>query len=135
MLHDFVELHREEILARARLRVAGRSAPVATEKELAQGLPIFFDQLCAALRRGSNKEEVNRDEIRESAAQHGKDLFDRGLTVAQVVLDYGDLCQVVTSLAVEQSAAIDPVDFRTLNMCLDDAIAGAVTEHGRQREV
>ena len=41
------------------------------------------------------------------------------------------MCQSVTELAVELSAPIDADDFRTLNRCLDDAIAGAVTEHSR----
>jgi signal transduction histidine kinase len=31
------------------------------------------------------------------------------------------------------NAPISTVDFRTLNRCLDDAIAGAVTEYGRER--
>jgi hypothetical protein len=38
-----------------------------------------------------------------------------------------------TELAVELNAPISTEDFRTLNRCLDDAIAGAVTEYGRER--
>jgi signal transduction histidine kinase len=53
--------------------------------------------------------------------------------VSQVVHDYGDICQAVTELAVELAAPIDADDFRTLNRCLDDAIASAVTEFGRSR--
>jgi len=53
--------------------------------------------------------------------------------VSQVVHDYGDVCQAVTELAVELNASISTDDFRTLNRCLDDAIAGAVTEYGRER--
>jgi signal transduction histidine kinase len=34
---------------------------------------------------------------------------------------------------VERNAPITTEDFRTLNRCLDDAIAGAVTEYGRER--
>ncbi len=33
----------------------------------------------------------------------------------------------------EMNAPISTDDFRTLNRCLDDAIAGAVTEYGRER--
>jgi hypothetical protein len=66
---------------------------------------------------------------------HGNLLQRVGLTVAQVVHDYGDICQVVTELAVEQSAPITAAEFRTLNLCLDDAIAGAVTEFERSREL
>jgi signal transduction histidine kinase len=54
--------------------------------------------------------------------------------VAQVVHDYGDICQAVTELADEVGAAISVDEFHTLNRCLDDAIAGAVTEYTRLRE-
>jgi signal transduction histidine kinase len=54
--------------------------------------------------------------------------------VDQVVHDYGDLCQAITELAVEQAAPITTTEFRTLNGCLDNAIADAVTRFGRQRE-
>ena len=64
---------------------------------------------------------------------HGHDLLRQGFTVSQVVHDYGDICQTITELALEQDAPISTDDFRTLNRCLDDAIAGAVTEFGRGR--
>jgi signal transduction histidine kinase len=51
--------------------------------------------------------------------------------VSQVVHDYGDICQTITSIAVEQKAPISVEEFQTLNRCLDTAIAEAVTEHAR----
>ena len=134
MLRDFITANRDEILARARLRVAARSVPLATETELTQGLPVFLDQLCESLQRASAQEGVDHAELTVSAGHHGDDLFRQGLTAAQVVHDYGDLCQVITGLAVEQAAPIASTEFRTLNLCLDDAIAGAVTAYGAQRE-
>ncbi len=134
MLVEFLSAHREEILAGARLRVTARMAPVATAAELANGLPAFLDQLGDALRRASALQVVDHGAIHKSASHHGHDLFNRGLTVAQVVHDYGDLCQVITGLAVEKNAHIAAEEFQTLNLCLDDAIAGAVTEHARHRE-
>jgi CheY-like chemotaxis protein/signal transduction histidine kinase len=133
MLRDFIEDHRAEILARARLRVAERNAPRATEAEL-KGLPLFLDQLREALRRSSSNEALDHAEIEETAGQHGRTLFEHGVTVAQVVHDYGDLCQVITGLAVDHHTSLDADEFRTLNLCLDDAIAGAVTEYSRLRE-
>ena len=53
--------------------------------------------------------------------------------MSQVVHDYGDVCQAITELAVEMNAPISTDDFRMLNRCLDDAIAGAVTEYGREQ--
>ncbi len=72
-------------------------------------------------------------DIAVSAIQHGHDLLVQGFTVSQVVHDYGDVCQSITELAVEMNAPISTDDFRMLNQCLDDAIAGAVTEYGRER--
>jgi signal transduction histidine kinase len=73
-------------------------------------------------------------EIGEAAALHGRELLLHGFTVDQVVHDYGDLCQAITDLAFEQSAPIDIDEFRTLNRCLDNAIATAVTEFSYQRD-
>ena len=72
--------------------------------------------------------------INDSAALHGQELLRNGFTVAQVVHGYGDVCQIVTELAVETNAAISADDFHVFNHCLDDAIAGAVTAYGQHRE-
>jgi signal transduction histidine kinase len=69
-----------------------------------------------------------------SAATHGKLLLESGYTIDQVVHDYGDLCQSITDLAVERDAPFSIDQFRTLNRCLDNAIADAVTEFSLQRD-
>lgn len=69
-----------------------------------------------------------------SAAAHGKQLLTLGFTVDQVVHDYGDLCQAITDLAVERDAPFTVDEFRTLNRCLDNAIADAVTEFSANRD-
>lgn len=134
LLREFIAQNREELLARARLRVADRNAPRPTKVELTEGLPVFLDQLGEALRKATAKEAVDHEEIERTATKHGDDLFRQGVTLAQVVHDYGDLCQVITGFAVEAEAPIEAEEFQTLNLCLDDAIAGAVTEWSRQRE-
>jgi hypothetical protein len=58
-----------------------------------------------------------------------------GTPVEQVVRDYGDVCQAVTNLAIETGAQIEVAEFRTFNRCLDDAIASAVTEHAKHRDL
>jgi signal transduction histidine kinase len=134
MLRDFIAANREEILAQARARVAGRTAPRATEAELTHGLPVFLDQLGDALRKVTLHEVVDHAEIHDSASHHGDHLFHQGMTVAQVINGYGDLCQVITGLAVDQETAISAGEFQTLNLCLDEATAGAVTAFSVQRE-
>ena len=135
MLHEFIAVNREEIIRRCREKVATRSVPSPMggeidRTEISHGVPNFLNQLMTALRGGDAK--VN-SEISRSAVLHGRDLHVQGFTVSQVVHGYGDVCQSVTDLAVEMDAPISTSDFRTLNRCLDDAIAGAVTEFGRGR--
>jgi signal transduction histidine kinase len=129
MLHEFIAANRDEIIRRCRARVVTRSVPPPTEAEIDHGVPVFLDQLRDALRFG----HITSPEISRSAIKHGHDLLLQGFTVSQVVHDYGDVCQAITELAVELNAPISTDDFRTLNRCLDDAIAGAVTEYGRER--
>ena len=74
-------------------------------------------------------------QIGVTATAHGHALHELGYTVDQVVHDYGDLCQSITSLAVERDAPFSVDQFRTLNRCLDNAIADAVTEFSAQRDV
>ena len=129
MLYQFIVTNRDEIIRRCRAKVAGRSIPPPTEAEIDYGVPVFLDQLVDTLNgRTSSSAEINR-----TALHHGHDLLLRGFTVSQVVHDYGDVCQAITELAVERDAPIAADDFRTLNRCLDDAIASAVTEYGRAR--
>jgi hypothetical protein len=130
-LYDFIGENRDELIGRCRAKVAERVAPPPTEAEINHGVPLFLDQLCEELRGGPSK---TRD-ITKSAMEHGHDLLLQKFTISQVVHDYGDVCQSVTDLAVELAAPISTDDFRTLNRCLDDAIAGAVTQFAREQDV
>jgi signal transduction histidine kinase len=129
MLHEFIAVNRNQIILRCKDKVAQRSTPPRTTGQFNHGVPLFLDQLGDALRLG----RPSSPEIGESALRHGHDLLRQGFTVSQVVHDYGDVCQAITELAVEADTAISTDEFRMLNGCLDDAIAGAVTEYGRQR--
>ena len=127
MLHEFIALNREEIIRRCRAKVATRLVPLPTPAEIDHGVPVFLNQLANPLCVG----QIASPEISKSAIKHGHDLLLQGFTVSQVVHDYGNVCQAITELAVELDAPISADDFRTLNRCLDEAIAGAVTEYGR----
>jgi signal transduction histidine kinase len=93
-----------------------------------------MDQLGEALRLKEQTGGTDHDSLKMSASRHGGDLWRRGLSVTQVVHDYGAICQVVTELTAETKSTITTEEFRTLNLCLDDAIAGAVEEYSRKRE-
>lgn len=129
MLYEFITLNREEIITRCRAKVATRSMPPPSEAEINHGVPLFLDQLVDLLRSGGSIRDIDA-----SAGQHGHDLLLKGFTVSQVVHDYGDVCQTVTELALETNAPISVEDFRTLNRCLDEAIASAVTRYTRESQ-
>lgn len=148
MMHDFLTNHREELIARCAAKVALREQRNATREQLQNGIPMFLEQLTRTLAAEQFGESGNSlkisgasggdasvlSEIGVSAVAHGKALLKLGYTVDQVVHDYGDLCQSITSLAFELDAPFTVDEFRTLNRCLDNAIADAVTEFSYQRE-
>src|SRR5580692_11504181 len=146
MLHEFLTINRSDLIERCRLKVAKRLAPKVTDAELTHGIPAFLDQLIKTLEVEQTSEPMRSrkvsgpsgggpavSEIRATATLHGRDLSLRGFTVEQVVHDYGDLCQAITDLALERGAPIETDEFRTLNRCLDNGIADAVTEYAFQR--
>ena len=148
MLHEYLAENRAELIERCALKVSQRSAPKATDAELEHGIPLFLDQLIKTLRmeqmpQPMRSREVSGEsggggplsEIGVAAAHHGLELLRHGFTVDQVVHDYGDMCQAITDLAFERAVPISIDEFRTLNRCLDNAIAGAVTEYARQRDL
>jgi signal transduction histidine kinase len=145
VLHIFLATHRTALIERCRLMVGHRSEPKATDVELQHGIPIFLDQLIETLRIEQTSEQMQgfkasgipgggaASEIGISATLHGRELLKRGFTLEQVVRDYGDLCQAITNLAFELKSPIAVDEFGTFNRCLDNAIAGAVTEYAHEQ--
>ena len=147
-MHKFLSNNRAELIARCKTKVAQRPRRAATEAQLANGIPLFLDQLMRTLEAqeegdvgesfrisgAAGGDASDLSEMGLSAAAHGKALLNLGFSVDQVVHDYGDLCQAITDLAVERDAPFSVDEFRTLNRCLDNAIADAVTEFGISRD-
>ncbi len=136
MLQDFLISHRTELVRNCREKVAARFAPADTPDVVDHGVPLFIQQLIDALTSRPSLPAGNGNpgvrtpfppEIRRSAALHGAALLRRGFAIDQVVHDYGDVCQAITEMAVELGCDIQTDDFRILNGCIDNAIAGAVT--------
>ncbi len=148
MLHKFLTKHRTELIARCRSKVNERQAPSGPVDEFDHGITHFLDQLIKTLEVEQTAEpfesrkisgpagggNLASSEVSDTAARHGRELLQHGFTVDQVVHDYGDLCQSITDLAVEEQFHVDIDEFRTLNRCLDNGIAEAVTEFSYQRD-
>jgi len=131
MLHEFIVAQRDVIVEKTRARMKRRIWPSVSNDELEFGVPLFLTQLSETLRRESTAMPFPEGEIDSDGGRHGAEMLSRGYSIAQVVQDYGDICQAVTELAVETQTPIAADEFQTLNHCLDVAIAGAVTEHAR----
>jgi hypothetical protein len=142
MLHEFLAAHRDEIIKRCREKVAKRMESARSMGALDHGVPLFLEQLVETLRFEQTTAVRSADsvptpaptDIGRAAALHGAELLRIGYTVDQVVHDYGDVCQSVTALAVEEQKIISSDEFRTLNRCLDNAIADAVASFGSGRQ-
>jgi len=142
MLHEFLTTNRQLLISRCRQKAAKRFEPIEAPATVDHGVPLFLQQLVETLREEQNTDVRNGDseptpaptEIGRAAALHGAELLRQGFTVDQVVHDYGDVCQCVTALAVEQDVPVSTDEFRTLNRCLDNAIADAVASFGAARQ-
>lgn len=148
MMHTFLSNNRDELIRRCTEKVSRRPRRAASAGQLRNGVPMFLDQLTKTLEADEAGEDGASErisgasggvapvlsEMSVTAAAHGKQLLELGYTVDQVVHDYGDLCQAVTDLAFERDAPFAVDEFRTLNRCLDNAIADAVSEFSFQRD-
>lgn len=148
MMHEFLSANRKELIERCRAKAAQRAATGATEQDLEHGIAHFLDQLIETLKVEQTAQPLQSrrisgpsgggkpgsSEMGKMATKRGKELLQHGFSVDQVVHEYGDLCQAITDLALERNAPFDTDEFRTLNRCLDNAIADAVTEFAYQRD-
>ena len=143
MLIELLTSNRKLLIERCRAKVAKRFPAGAIPAIVDHGVPLFLNQLAATLRnerlttaRPSTLAEPSlmSSDIGRAAALHGVELLRLGYSIDQVVHHYGDVCQGLADLAVEHHVEITPDQFRTLNRCLDEAIADAVAAFSHNRE-
>jgi len=143
MLHYFLTQNRRELISNCREKVSKRYEPSQVPQVVDHGVPLFLQQLIDTLKTEQlttvrlvsepGPSPVCTD-IGRAATLHGTELLRLGYSVDQVVHHYGDVCQAVTEMAVEKQQDITADEFRTLNRCLDEAIADAVTAFADERE-
>ena len=115
-LHDFIEQRRGPILQGCRdMRMPELPA------EPGPGLSLFIDGLVARLQAPDAPSRVGAE-----AHAYGALLLAHGLARADVVREYGNVCQMVTRLAIAESLPMTVFEFQILNACIDDAVAGAM---------
>jgi signal transduction histidine kinase len=146
VLHEFLTANRSELIAGCHEKSLRRAPPHQTAEELERGTETFLDQVIQTLQleqtlqpqesikiSGPSGGGSTHSEISATAARRGRELSQHGFTVDQVVHEYGDLCQSISDLAVVRGHLIGADEFRTLNRCLDNGIADAVTEFAAHR--
>jgi hypothetical protein len=117
VLLEFIGTHRDAIIDRTHAQ---------------HGIPVFLDKICDALRRAPTSDLVDSEQLGKSRSDRADDPRI-GPSIAQLIHDYGDVCQAITVMAGENDVAISSEEFRTLDHCLDVAIAHAITEYERAR--
>jgi signal transduction histidine kinase len=146
-MNNFLANNSEELIARCKAKVARRPGWAASEA-LRKGVPLFLAQMQRTLMAegdgqagellttsGAPDGKVQvLSKVGVTAANHGTQLLELGVSLDQVVHGYGDLFQTITDLAAERNVLFSIDEVRTLNQCLDKAIADAVTEFSRQRD-
>jgi len=146
MLHEFLTSNRSNLITRCRDKVALRS-PGEAPRELQHGITPFLDQLIRTMRLEQQDDAAEslamsgpaggqpaRSEIGDTAHQHGRELLQPGYSLREVGPDYRHLFQANPDLAFERGIEIDTDEFRTVNRCLDNAIAGAVAAFASQSD-
>lgn len=126
MLYEFLKRERDEILTRTEKETNIRADMRISYEQLKQGLPLYIDQLIRVLEEKLNSHPGG--ELAKAATEHGKEFLRLGYTLSHVVHAYGAICQAITGLATDKDFGISSNEFKTLNSCLDDAIASAVSE-------
>ncbi len=141
MLHELLLAKRDEILALCLSKIVRLAGSRSSSDEMERGLPVFYDELIEVLHSDTDESRSECNNAieslhRASAERRGKESLKLGYSISQVVHGYGALCQAITEyIESNSSQAASPREFNRLNLCLDIAIAEAVTEFNRgQRE-
>ena len=139
MLHEVLAANHDALVERCLAKADARFES-AHSGVFIYGVPLFLEQVIDALEReagGAAPPDADvlhavpsASAIGMTAALHGVELLQHGYSIDQVVHHYGDVCQSVSDLAIERGRPFTVGEFRTLNRCLDDAIADAVLAFG-----
>src|SRR5688500_7829146 len=134
-LYTMLTEQREQVLEKCREKVADAMAPLPSSYQLDGGLPTLYEELVEVLRisleddSAATRNRFVTNTINASASrQHAQESHRHGYTVSQLVHGYGCMCQGITEYAHENHQPITSAEFSQLNLCLDVAIAQAVSE-------
>ena len=133
-MHEMLTENRTQILEHC--RVAMKESMHLTDAEgVDEGLVTLYNQLLEVVDLSTEEDspETRQKIVKEAISdteskKHAQDFHSRGYTIMQLVRGYGSLCQGITDFAQDNDKSITSAEFAQLNLCLDIAIAQAVTE-------
>jgi hypothetical protein len=105
-LADFLETHKRELLERWMARVDAAIAPGSkSRRELVDHMPVFVDQVIAALRHPPPHRDLAPS---PPGREHGAQRFRLGFEIEDVVREYGMLSHTLLDLLESESTAASP---------------------------
>ena len=138
MLYELIKTNRELLLLKSANLSAQGNGYNGLQTVALGHVSYFLDQLTDALfvEHGapgeSGKSLVTKTnsapavQLSNAAYDHGQEIRDSNLPIGALVRNYGSVCQAITGFAIEANTPIEATEFKTLNWCLDEAIAQAV---------
>ncbi len=124
-----IQEDHENILADWRKRV--RSLPRSRSLDrltLEDGFRSFLDEITNALLYFHDTGELRKDE-NSAAVEHGRQRFDIGVDITQLVIEYGMLRHALQACAARHNISLDGMAGHVLHEIIDDAITSAVATY------
>ena len=133
-LAALIQAERSSLLAvwRAELRALPTPRHLDTPT-LNDHIPGFLDELATVLAAGTDR-TTPEAHFGGTAPTHGKQRFDDGFEIEEVVAEYNILRRCVHDLACEHGINLQGEPFRLLNRVIDEAIGTAVSTYARKKE-
>ncbi|MEO8703854.1 MAG: sensor histidine kinase [Kofleriaceae bacterium] len=128
-LHALLAERRAEVMQRWLDAVRGTLHPESMPHvELVDHLPLFIDQVIAALHHDHAPDEL------EVAEEHGGQRLALGFSLDAVVREYGAMRTAIVDVAKAAGIEFSTRDYQVVFDCVITGIAGAVSEYSRQRD-
>jgi len=122
-LNEILSSRRAEVLARC-LRDLKSRYPDREDSELLRDFADFLDEVATEMSRDGSAATTTPTPA--SAVTHGSVRKRQGFDAARVIHDYGLVCEVLTSLAIELDVTPTAHEYLQLTRCIDEATARAV---------
>lgn len=125
-LDSLLKSRRQELLDRwSETTRRENSADSVSHAELLDRIPVFVDELIAAL----NPEAIPLPAFGESALEHGGQRLSLGFNVAEIIREYGHLHRCVIDISHEAGHLIDAREQGVIARWLNSGIVHAVSQY------